>query len=84
MCNSPFIFFKLYLILLGCQEKEAIVIVPHDELEIRFYRTNAHKEKLNPFFQQTKGISERRAKFYVGWLKRLLGFYRGRFSEVSE
>jgi hypothetical protein len=27
----------------------------------------AHKENLNPFFQQTKGISERRGKFYLDW-----------------
>ncbi len=26
---------------------------------------NAHKEKLNNFFQQTKEISERKAKFYM-------------------
>jgi truncated hemoglobin YjbI len=41
--------------------------MPHDTLEIRFYRMVAHKENLNPFFQQTKGISERRGKFYLDW-----------------
>jgi hypothetical protein len=45
---------------------------------------NAHKERLNPFFQQTKGISERRAAFYVGWLNRFLEFYRGSLDEFSE
>jgi len=41
------------------------------------------KEKLNPFFQQTKGISARRAAFYVGWPNRFLEFYRGSLDEVS-
>ena len=50
--------------------------MPHDTLEIRFYRMVAHKENLNPFFQQTKGISERRGKFYAGWLKSLMEFYK--------
>jgi len=26
---------------------------------------NAHKEKLNPFFQQAKGISERKVRFML-------------------
>jgi len=43
-----------------------------------------HKERLNPFFQQTKGISERRAAFYVRWLNRFLEFYRGSLDEFSE
>jgi len=33
---------------------------------------NANKENLNAFFQQTKGISEQRARFYGGWLNRFL------------
>jgi integron integrase len=45
---------------------------------------NANKETLTTFFQQAKGISERRAKFYVGWLNRFLEFYTGSLDEVSE
>jgi hypothetical protein len=45
---------------------------------------NAHEENLNAFFLQTKGISEGRVKFYVGWLNRFLEFYRGSLDEVSE
>jgi len=45
---------------------------------------NANKEDLDAFFQQTKGISERRAAFYVGWLNRFLEFYRVSLDEVSE
>jgi len=48
------------------------------------YRMDAHKENLNDFFQKTKGISERKAKFYVGWLTRFLEFYTGSLDEVSD
>jgi hypothetical protein len=45
---------------------------------------DAHKENLNAFFLQTKGISEGKIKFYVGWLSRFPEFYRGSLDEVSE
>ena len=58
--------------------------MPHDRLEIRFYSMNSNKENLNPFFLQAKGISEPRAKLYVGWLKSLMEFYKSSFDEASE
>jgi len=39
---------------LKCQEKEAIVIISHNTLEIRFYRMDEPKESLYAFFQQAK------------------------------
>jgi hypothetical protein len=44
----------------------------------------AHKETLNSFFQQAKGISERSAKFYVRWLNRFLQFYDRGLDDISE
>jgi len=40
-----------YLILSKCQEKEAIMIMPHNILKIRSYRMDEPKESLYTFFQ---------------------------------
>jgi hypothetical protein len=45
---------------------------------------NGNKENLNAFFQQTKGISEQRARFYGGWLNRFLQFHNGGSEAISE
>jgi hypothetical protein len=62
-----FYFYTLHLILLECQQKEAPVIMPHDTLELSFYRMAEYKKTLHALFQQAKGISERRGKFYLDW-----------------
>jgi hypothetical protein len=43
------------------------VIMPHDTLELSFYRMAEYKKTLHALFQQAKGISERRGKFYLDW-----------------
>jgi len=58
--------------------------MPHDTLEMRFYRMNEHEENLNAFFQQKERISERRGKFYVNCLNRLLNYYSWSMDEFSE
>ena len=45
---------------------------------------DANNKTLTIFFQRTKGISEHRAKYYVGSLNRFLEFYAGSIDEVSE
>ncbi len=43
------------------------MIMPHDTLELSFYRMAEYKKTLHALFQQAKGISEQRGKFYLDW-----------------
>jgi len=40
---------------------------------------NANKETLTIFFQEAKGIFERKAKFYLSWRKRILLYTEMKF-----
>jgi len=70
-----FYLYKLEPILLKCQGKLGRSIICHDTQRIKSYRMNENNDNLNAFFQKKK-ISERRTKYYVGWLNSLLDYYR--------
>jgi len=43
----------------------------------------SNKNSLQAFFQNTEGISQDKAKYYVGWLNRFLEYYNGGLDNVS-
>jgi len=49
-----------YILFIEMSKKRQLVIMPHDTLEIRFYRMVAHKETLIPFSTDKRNLRTER------------------------